>query len=82
MLIIIILLFDFYLYNSWLYLTQYVFNGDFTNKVLCGCLFLFDVVEFRLPHDEDYWIIERSNSNHVFVRAEEVMAIGFDEDLG
>lgn len=45
-------------------------------------LFLFDVVEFRLPHDKDYWIIERSNSNHVFVRAEEVMAIGFDEDLG
>lgn len=45
-------------------------------------LFLFDVVEFRLPHDEDYWIVERSNSNHVFVRAEEVMAIGFDEDLG
>ena len=45
-------------------------------------LFLFDVVEFRLPHDEDYWIIERFNSNHVFVRAEEVMAIGFDEDLG
>lgn len=45
-------------------------------------LFLFDVVEFRLPHNVDYWIIERSNSNHVFVRAEEVMAIGFDEDLG
>lgn len=45
-------------------------------------LFLYDVVEFRLPHNEDYWIIERSNSNHVFVRAEEVMAIGFDEDLG
>lgn len=45
-------------------------------------LFLFDVVEFRLPYNEDYWIIERSNSNHVFVRAEEVMAIGFDEDLG
>lgn len=45
-------------------------------------LFLFDVVEFRLPHDKDYWIVERSNSNHVFVRAEEVMAIGFDEDLG
>lgn len=44
-------------------------------------LFLYDVVEFRLPHDEDYWIIERSNSSHVFVRAEEVMAIGFDEDL-
>lgn len=47
-----------------------------------GTLFLYDVVKFRLPHDEDYWIIERSNSNHVFVRAEEVMAIGFDEDLG
>lgn len=46
-----------------------------------GTLFLYDVVEFRLPHDEDYWIVERSNSNHVFVRAEEVMAIGFDEDL-
>ena len=45
-------------------------------------LFLFDVVEFRLPHDEDYWVIERSNSNHVFVRAEEVIAIGFGEDLG
>lgn len=44
-------------------------------------LFLYDVVEFRLPHNEDYWIIERSNSNHVFIRAEEVMAIGFDEDL-
>ena len=46
-----------------------------------GTLFLYDVVKFRLPHDEDYWIIERSNSHHVFVRAEEVMAIGFDEDL-
>ena len=45
-------------------------------------LFLYDVVEFRLPHNEDYWIIERSNSHHVFIRAEEVMAIGFDEDLG
>lgn len=47
-----------------------------------GSLLLFDVIEFRLPHNEDYWIIERSNSNHVFVRAEAVMAIGFDEDLG
>ena len=45
-------------------------------------LFLYDVVEFRLPHNEDYWVIERTNSNHVFVRAEEVIAIGFDEDLG
>ena len=45
-------------------------------------LFLYNVVKFRLPHDEDYWIIEISNSNYVFVRAEEVMAIGFDEDLG
>lgn len=45
-------------------------------------LFLYDVVEFRLPHDADYWIVKRSNSNHVFVRAEEVMVIGFDEDLG
>lgn len=45
-------------------------------------LFLYDVVEFKLPHDEDYWIIKRSNSNHVFVRAEEVMAIGYDENLG
>ena len=44
-------------------------------------LFLYAVVEFRLPHNEDYWIVERSNSNHVFVRAEEVMAIGFNEDL-
>lgn len=35
-LIIIILLFDFYLYDSWLYLTQYTFSGDFTNKVLWG----------------------------------------------
>lgn len=45
-------------------------------------LFLYDVVEFRLPHNEDYWVIERSNSNHVFVRAEEVITIGFDENLG
>ena len=44
-------------------------------------LFLYDVVEFRLPHDGDYWVIERSNNSHVFVRAEEVMVIGFDEDL-
>lgn len=44
-------------------------------------LFLYDVVKFRLPHDEDYWIIERSNSHHVFVKAEEVTVIGFDEDL-
>ena len=48
MLIIIILLFDFYLYNSWLYLTQYVFNGDFTNKVLCGCLFILLLVSYIL----------------------------------
>ena len=45
-------------------------------------LLLFDVVEFRLPYNEDYWIVEKSNSNHVFVRAEEVMAIGFDKDIG
>lgn len=44
-------------------------------------LFLFDVVEFRLPHDGDYWVIERVNNSHVFVRAEEVTVIGFDEDL-
>lgn len=48
-----------------------------------GTLFLYDVVKFRLPYDEDYyWIIEKSNSHRVFVRAEEVIAIGFDEDLG
>ena len=46
-----------------------------------GTLFLFDVVEFRLPHDGDYWVIERINNSHVFVRAEEVTVIGFDEDL-
>ena len=44
-------------------------------------LSLYDVVKFRLPHDGDYWVIERSNSHHIFVRSEEVMAIGFDEDL-
>lgn len=44
-------------------------------------LFLYDVVEFRLPYDEDYWVIERVNNSHVFVRAEEVTVIGFDEDL-
>ena len=44
-------------------------------------LFLYDVVEFRLPHDGDYWVIERINNSHVFVRAEEVTVIGFDEDL-
>lgn len=46
-----------------------------------GSLFLYDVVEFRLPHDGDYWVIERSNNRHVFIRAEEVTIIGFDEDL-
>lgn len=46
-----------------------------------GSLFLYNVVEFRLPHDGDYWVIERSNNSHVFVRAEEVTVIGFDEDL-
>ena len=44
-------------------------------------LFLYDVVEFRLPYDGDYWVIERVNNSHVFVRAEEVTVIGFDEDL-
>ena len=44
-------------------------------------LFLYDVVEFRLPHNGDYWVIERINNSHVFVRAEEVTVIGFDEDL-
>ena len=44
-------------------------------------LFLYDVVEFRLPHDGDYWVIERINNSHVFIRAEEVTVIGFDEDL-
>nr|DAH10662.1 MAG TPA: hypothetical protein [Caudoviricetes sp.] len=44
-------------------------------------LYIYDVVNFRLPHDEDYWVIERSNSNHIFINADEVMVIGFDEDL-
>ncbi len=44
-------------------------------------LYIYNVVNFRLPHDEDYWIIERSNSNHIFINADEVMVIGFDEDL-
>ncbi len=44
-------------------------------------LYIYDVVNFRLPHDEDYWVIERSNSNHIFINADEVIIIGFDEDL-
>ncbi len=44
-------------------------------------LYIHDVVNFRLPHDEDYWVIERSNSNHIFINADEVMVIGYDEDL-
>lgn len=44
-------------------------------------LYIYDVVTFRLPRDEDYWVIERSNSNHIFINADEVMIIGFDEDL-
>lgn len=45
-------------------------------------LFIFNVVNFRLPHDADYWVIEKSNNNHVFVRAEEVRVIGFNQDIG
>lgn len=44
-------------------------------------LYIHDVVNFRLPHNEDYWVIERSNSRHVFINVDEVMIIGFDEDL-
>ena len=44
-------------------------------------LYIHDAVNFRLPHAEDYWVIERSNCNHVFINADEVMVIGFDEDL-
>lgn len=44
-------------------------------------LYLYDVVNFRLPHDVDYWIIEKSNGNHVFVSAEEVGVIGYDADI-
>lgn len=47
----------------------------------CGSLILYDVVEFRLPHDGDYWVIEKSNNSHVFVRAEEVVVIGFTMDI-
>lgn len=39
-LIMIISVFDFFLWDSWLYFTRYVFSGDFTNNVLCGCLIL------------------------------------------
>lgn len=44
-------------------------------------LFLYDVVEFRLSHGEDYWVIEKSNNSRVFVRAEEVVVIGFNMDI-
>lgn len=59
-------------------------NESQTLKIIMkngGVLFLYDVKKFRLLRDEDFWIVEKSNGNHVFISADEVMVIGFDKDL-
>lgn len=59
-------------------------NKSQTLKIIMkngGTLFLYDVEKFRLLRDEDFWIVEKSNGNHVFISADEVMVIGFDKDL-
>lgn len=43
-------------------------------------LTLHSVMQFRLPHGEDYWIVEKSNGRNVFINANEVAVIGFAED--
>lgn len=45
-------------------------------------LYIYDVVNFKLPHDEDYWIVEKANNHCVFINKEEVMVIGFQKDIG
>lgn len=45
-------------------------------------LYIHDVVHFRLPHSEDYWIIEKVNNQCVFINKKEVVAIGFNKDMG
>lgn len=44
-------------------------------------LYIYDVVEFKLRNSDDYWIIQRSNTQHIFVHKSEVGVIGYDEDL-
>lgn len=45
-------------------------------------LYLYDVVKFSLNNNEDYWIIQRSNNNYVFVHKSEVGVIGYNDDIG
>lgn len=46
-----------------------------------SALFLYNAVQFRLPHGEDYWIVEKSNGRNVFINTNEVAVIGFAEDM-
>jgi len=44
-------------------------------------LYIYDVVEFKLRNSDDYWIIQRSNTQYIFVHKSKVGVIGYDEDL-
>lgn len=44
-------------------------------------LYIYDVVEFKLRNSDDYWIIQRSNAQYIFVHKSKVGVIGYDEDL-
>lgn len=44
-------------------------------------LYIHDVVEFKLRNSDDYWIIQRSNAQYVFVHKSEVGIIGYKDDI-
>lgn len=44
-------------------------------------LYLYNVVNYQLITDEEYWMIKKANGNHIFVHKSEVGVIGYDEDL-
>lgn len=45
-------------------------------------LYIHDTVEFKLRNNDDYWIIQKSNAQYVFVHKSEVGVIGYKDDIG
>lgn len=45
-------------------------------------LYIYDVAHFSLPHNEDYWVVEKANGYCVFINKAEVAVIGFQKDIG
>lgn len=45
-------------------------------------LYIHDVVEFKLRNNDDYWVIQKSNAQYVFIHKSEVGVIGYKCDIG